>query len=74
MSIRLQLLPVLFISLLFAACGGKDQKAAAAAAAANQVKDYDVLTVTPRTTTLNSEYPATIEGQQNVEIRPKIDG
>ncbi len=52
-------------------CGGKDQKAGAAA---NQVKDYAVITISPRSTTLNSDYPATIEGQQNVEIRPKIDG
>jgi len=26
------------------------------------------------TTTLQSEYPATLQGQQNIEIRPKIDG
>lgn len=42
--------------------------------AANQVKDYPVLSITPVTTTLFSDYPAIIEGQQNVEIRPKIDG
>lgn len=41
---------------------------------AEQVKDYPVLTLTPRSITLNSEYPATIEGQQDIEIRPKIDG
>ena len=52
-------------------CGGKDQKAGAAA---NQVKDYAVITISPRRTILTSDYPATIEGQQNVEIRPKIDG
>lgn len=70
------LLPVLF----FTSCGGsKDQKAAGAsagpgAASPNEVKDYPVITVIPRTTTLNSDYPATIQGQQNIEIRPKIDG
>jgi membrane fusion protein (multidrug efflux system) len=33
-----------------------------------------VLTLAPRRTTLNSEFPATIQGQQDIEIRPKIDG
>ncbi|HEX8677148.1 MAG TPA: efflux RND transporter periplasmic adaptor subunit, partial [Segetibacter sp.] len=37
-------------------------------------KDYPVITIIPRTTTLNTDYPATIQGQQNIEIRPKIDG
>lgn len=41
---------------------------------AEQLKDYPVLTLAPRSITLNSEYPATIEGQQDIEIRPKIDG
>lgn len=41
---------------------------------ANPVKDYPVLTIIPQTTTLYTDYPATIEGQQNIEIRPKIDG
>lgn len=35
---------------------------------------YPVLTLTPQTATLQNIYPATIEGQQNIEIRPKIDG
>lgn len=52
-------------------CGGENKRAAGAADA---VKDYPVLTIKPRTTTLSTEYPATIEGQQNIEIRPKIDG
>jgi membrane fusion protein (multidrug efflux system) len=57
------------------ACGDKNDKGAAGGSpAANAVKSYAVLTVQPRTTTLNTDYPATIEGQQNVEIRPKIDG
>jgi len=63
---------LLATSLLLAACGGKDEKAAAAQA--NQVKDYPVITIEARTTTLFSEYPATVQGQQNIEIRPKIDG
>jgi membrane fusion protein, multidrug efflux system len=62
---------VLAVITIIVSCAGKDQKAGDAA---NQVKDFPVITITPRSTTLNSDYPATIEGQQNVEIRPKIDG
>lgn len=36
--------------------------------------EYPVLTLQPRSTTLFTDYPATIQGQQNIEIRPKIDG
>lgn len=41
---------------------------------ANQVKDYKVLTLQPRSATLNTDYPASMQGQQNIEIRPRIDG
>ena len=73
-------LPVLCILLVAASCGdNKDQKAGGAPAGpggapANQVKDYPVLTIIPHTTTLFSDFPATVQGQQNIEIRPKIDG
>lgn len=59
---------------LLSSCGAKDDKAAQAAAAANQVKDFRVLTLQPRDATLNTEYPASIQGQQNIEIRPRVDG
>lgn len=39
-----------------------------------QVKDFKVLTLSPRTAKVNLDFPATIQGQQIVEIRPKIDG
>ena len=35
---------------------------------------YKVLTLQPRTTTINTDYPASIQGLQNIEIRPKVDG
>jgi len=38
------------------------------------IKDYPVLVVKPDTVTLYQDYPATIQGQQNVEIRLKVDG
>ena len=33
-----------------------------------------MLTVAPRRTTLYTDFPAAIQGQQNIEIRPRIDG
>jgi len=51
--------------------GGKDGKGKGGPA---PIKDYPVLTVRPDTVTLYQDYPATIQGQQNIEIRPKIDG
>jgi len=77
-SVQLLAVPLIFSLFILASCGGSDSKAGAAgrpgAAGANEVKDYPVLTVMPRSTTLYSDYPATIQGQQNIEIRPKIDG
>lgn len=59
------------LSLVFlASCGSKEE----APAAANMIKTYQVLAVEPRSTTIQVDYPATIEGTENVEIRPKVDG
>ena len=38
------------------------------------VASYPVLKAGAFTTIIQAEYPATLQGQQNVEIRPKIDG
>ena len=35
---------------------------------------YQTLALQPRTVTLNTEYPASIQGLQNIEIRSKVDG
>jgi membrane fusion protein (multidrug efflux system) len=77
--VQLHCFALLAILIFLQSCGGnKDQKAGGAAgpggAQANQVKDYPVLTIKPHSTTLFTEFPATIQGQQNIEIRPKIDG
>jgi len=37
-------------------------------------KDYAVLTLQPRQTTTFDDYPATIQGEDIVEIRPMVDG
>lgn len=41
---------------------------------AGQPKTYQVKVVTPEKATLYTDYPAAIQGEQEVEIRPKIDG
>ena len=42
--------------------------------AQSEIKDYKVLTLSPRKAKVNVDFPATIQGQQIIEIRPKIDG
>jgi len=37
-------------------------------------KDYSVLTVQPRTTNTFTDFPATMQGENIVEIRPMVDG
>lgn len=63
------LLPALFI---LHSCGNSDQKKSPAAA--DQVQSYPVLAVSALSTSLETDYPATLEGIQNVDIRPKVDG
>lgn len=37
-------------------------------------KSYQVLTLTPRRAAVYFDFPATVQGQQVIEIRPKVDG
>ena len=61
--------------LLTSACGTKkDATAEAAAAPPEAVPEYAVLKLAPTTAELHSDYPTVLEGQSNVEIRPKLDG
>ena len=62
---------ILFISLCSFGCHQPETGKAATKAA---VPGYLVLTVVPRPATLYLDFPATIQGQQNIEIRPKVDG
>jgi len=62
------------IGMLLASCGNDDAAKKAAAAAAAGPQAYPVFTVSTQNTTLDSDYPATIEGIQNIDIRPKVDG
>lgn len=61
--------------MALAACGGKKEQAGVAAAGgAPPVSSYQVFTIAPKSATLSSDYPATLQGEQNIEIRPKVDG
>ncbi|NML36628.1 efflux RND transporter periplasmic adaptor subunit [Chitinophaga sp. G-6-1-13] len=58
--------------ILLSSCGntpGNDQQWGA-----GSPQPFPVATVAVANTVLNEDYPAVLEGQQNVEIRPKIDG
>jgi membrane fusion protein (multidrug efflux system) len=66
-------LSILAASIIIASCGKKDDKSAQAGAAA-QIKEFKTLTLQPKSATLYTDYPASIQGQQNIEIRPRIDG
>lgn len=58
--------------LLFLSSCGDEKKSQNQAG--NQVLDYKTLSISPRKVVLETNYPATIEGEQDVEIRPKVDG
>ncbi len=67
-------LSILFLGAILASCGGGKDEQAAKAAAAAKPQVYPVFAVATQSTTLDSDYPATIEGIQDVDIRPKVDG
>ena len=56
------------IALVFSSCGGGGK------APRNKLKSFTVMELAPREAAVNSDYPASILGIQNIEIRPKIDG
>ena len=62
------------VSCSLASCGNAGAAKGNAASLPAGSKPYGVITVSPRKTVINSDFPATIQGQQNVEIRPQIDG
>ena len=60
---------IVMTAFLLSSCGTKKPANQAAT-----VKDYAVVTLSPRKATIHYDFPATIQGQQVIEIRPKIDG
>ncbi|MFT3827038.1 MAG: efflux RND transporter periplasmic adaptor subunit [Chitinophagaceae bacterium] len=67
------LLPVVAL-LLLSSCGNSGSNQSKQGQPAMGPKSYAVKTIAPEKVTLYTDYPATIEGEQEVEIRPKIDG
>jgi membrane fusion protein (multidrug efflux system) len=59
------------VIVMLTACGKKEEQAPQAAAGP---MPYPVETVTKQDATVYEEYTANLEGQQNVEIRPKVTG
>lgn len=57
--------------ILFSSCGNDQKKGAAPAV---QVQVYPVVALSAISTSLETDYPATLEGIQNIDIRPKVDG
>src|SRR6478735_7196798 len=60
----------LLICLFIASCGIKQEATNTTAV----TTAYPVFKVATHTATLKTNYPATLQGEQNIEIRPKIDG
>jgi membrane fusion protein (multidrug efflux system) len=61
------------VCTLLYSCGAAD-KNTPDPRAAQPPKAYKVLTMSPRKASVNLDFPATIQGQEIIEIRPKIDG
>ncbi|MDJ1470506.1 efflux RND transporter periplasmic adaptor subunit [Xanthocytophaga flava] len=70
-KIRNILLSVISGSILLSACSGEQKSQQGAS---NQVSAYPILKLEPQTAQLHTDFPATIKGTEDIEIRPKIDG
>jgi membrane fusion protein (multidrug efflux system) len=66
-------LSIIAASVIIVSCGNKNDKSAQAGGAP-QVKEYKTLTLEPKSATLYTDFPASIQGQQNIEIRPRVEG
>lgn len=62
--VMLAILPFMY------SCGTNQSQAVAT----DKPQEYTVETVISKTMVINMEYPASLQGQQNIEIRPKVDG
>lgn len=75
MQIYKSIFPLLFISAIsstvLVSCGGND---ASQGAQQKKVLPYNTIQLQRSTATLFAEYPAKLQGAQDIDIRPKIDG
>lgn len=69
----MKIIPIGLLAVLFllSSCGDRKNNEKSGE---EQVLDYPVIVVSPQKANLQNIYPATIEGQQDIEIRPKVDG
>jgi membrane fusion protein, multidrug efflux system len=65
---------LLCLSVLLISCDPDSNKNESGQGGPTQAKDFKVLTLSARSAKINIDFPATIQGQQIIEIRPKIDG
>src|SRR6056297_684244 len=63
---------IVLASIFTISCGNSGSQGSAAGQ--QQVQSYPVLELQPRSIELTSSYPATLEGLQTVEIRPRVEG
>ncbi len=63
---KISFLLIAVVAVLLSACGGKS--------AGGADNSFAVRTVEPQSTEIETSYPATIKGVQDVEIRPKVSG
>lgn len=61
---------VFFLVLLLSSCGSEE----AGGPQNNDPKPYKVMQITSKSTDLYTEFPATLQGKEDIEIRAKIDG
>lgn len=66
--------PVLLSTVILLVQSCRNDPNGNSGSAAPAAETYPVFKAVTRNTTLQSQYPATIRGEQNIEIRPKIDG
>ena len=71
-SLSVFIIILLLTSVFIVGCNSKNKMDKSTATI--PAPEYSVLEIAPRPTTLLLDFPATIEGQQNVEIRSKVDG
>lgn len=57
------------LSFYLTACQGQKKDSSSEAPA-----EYEILEISPRQTTIYNRFPVSIQGQQQVEIRPMVDG
>jgi membrane fusion protein, multidrug efflux system len=67
---RTALLKICFLTIVLVSCNHAKQSNTAV----KVIKDYKVLTLVPKTVTVHHDFPATIQGQRVIEIRPMING